>query len=331
MTLQALLYSADGEDRALTRLDGLHPEALGPRQLLWIDVCDPTPAEAEAVAARLGCEARLFRLETDRRDRPSLANFGPLFRVTAASVELEASQSAIALGHLTLVAGANVVVTVHDRTLPFLDELREREQGESAIGALSAESFVASLLDRLLDSYFRAVEVLVHDVDRVEVALLGKRAPPQFLGRLVAVRKRLAELRRLLKVHRDIFYGMARPDFMATERPEARPHFEALDRRYERAEDEVEGARDLVIGSFELLSTRAAQTMNETMQTLTFVTVLMGVLALISGVMGMNFQAPFFDTGAAGFYTVVAAMVVLSAVGTWVAWWRGWIGPRGIS
>jgi Mg2+ and Co2+ transporter CorA len=325
MALQALLYSADGKDRSLTRLDGLHPETLGPRQLLWVDVCDPTPAEIAAVAARLDCESRLFSLDTDRRDRPSLANFGQLFRVTAAAVELEASQSAIELGHLTLVAGPNVVVTVHDRALPFLDELREREQGESAIGALSAESFVASLLDRLLDSYFRAVEVLVHDVDRVEVALLGKRAAPQFLGRLVAVRKRLAELRRLLKVHRDIFYGMARPDFMATERPEARPHFEALDRRYERAEDEVESARDLVIGSFELLSTRAAQTMNETMQTLTFVTVLMGVLALISGVMGMNFQMAFFDTGASGFYTVVAIMAALSGVGTWLAWRRGWI------
>ena len=331
MALQALLYSADGKDRALTRLDGLHPEALGPRQLLWVDVCGPTPADIEAVAARLGCEARLFRLETDPQDRPSLANFGQLFRVTAASVGLEASQAALALGHLTLVSGPNVVVTVHDRALPFLDELREREQGESAIGALAAESFVASLLDRLLDSYFRAVELLVHDVDRVEVALLGKRGTPQFLGRLVAVRKRLAELRRLLKMHRDVFYGMARPDFMATERPEARPHFEALDRRYERAEDEVEGARDLVIGSFELLSTRAAQAMNETMQTLTFVTVLMGVLALVSGVMGMNFQAPFFDTGAQGFYTVVAAMALLSAVGTWVAWRRGWIGSGGMS
>lgn len=331
MALQALLYSADGEDRALTRLDGLHPEKLGSRQLLWVDVCGPTSADIEAVSARLGCDASLFHLETDRRDRPSLANFGPLFRVTAAAVELEASQSSIALGHLTLVSGANVVVTVHDRALPFLDELREREQGESAIGALSAESFVASLLDRLLDSYFRAVEVLVHDVDRVEVALLGKRAPPQFLGRLVAVRKRLAELRRLLKIHRDIFYGMARPDFMATERPEARPHFEALDRRYERAEDEVESARDLVIGSFELLSTRAAQTMNETMQALTFVTVLMGVLALISGVMGMNFQAPFFDSGERGFYTVVGAMLAFAGLGTWLAWRRGWIGSGGMS
>ncbi len=61
------------------------------------------------------------------------------------------------------------------------------------------------------------------------------------------------------------------------------------------------------------------------------VTVLMGVLALVSGVMGMNFQAPFFDTGAAGFYTVITVMVVISALATWVAWRRGWIGSGGMS
>jgi magnesium transporter len=219
-------------------------------------------------------------------------------------------------------------VTVHERPLAFLDELRDREKGDSGIGALASESFVASLLDRLLDSYFRAVETLVHDVDRVEVTILGKRGPPEFLSILVDARKRVAELRRLLKSHRDVFYGMARPDFMATEQPEARPHFEALDRRYERAEDEVEGARDLVIGSFDLLSTRAAQAMNETMRALTFVTVLMGVLALISGVMGMNFQMDFFDRGALGFFIVLGVMVLLSLAATWVAWRRGWIQTR---
>lgn len=325
MALQALLYSADAKDQVLAGLDAVDPAALAARQLLWVDLCQPTAADVDQVARLLSCDARLFTLEAGRQDRPSLANFGDLFRVTAAAVALDDSHSSLVLDRLGLVSGRNVVVTVHDRPLPFLDDLREREKGETAIGALTSESFVASLLDRLLDSYFKAVEVLVGDVDRVEVALLGKRAEPRFVGLLVAVRKRLAQLRRLLKAHRDVFYGMARPDFMATEQPEARPHFEALERRYERVEDEVESARDLVIGAFELLSTRAAQAMNETMQTLTFVTVLMGVLALISGVMGMNFETSFFATGAFGFYTVIAAMLLLSGTAIWIARRRGWI------
>ncbi|MFA6987177.1 MAG: CorA family divalent cation transporter, partial [Arenimonas sp.] len=111
-----------------------------------------------------------------------------------------------------------------------------------------------------------------------------------------------------------------------TEQPEAKPHFEALNLRYERVEDELDNARNLVIGSFELLSARAAQKTNETMRALTFVTVLMGSLALIAGVMGMNFELGFFRSGLSGFLIVTGSMVVFSAAAIWLARKRSWIG-----
>ncbi len=189
---------------------------------------------------------------------------------------------------------------------------------------LSSESFAASLLDWLLSTYFKAMDRIVHDVDRVEVLILGKRVPPQNLQVLVAARRRVADLRRSLKSHRDVFHGLTRPDFVATEKPGSKAHFDALSQHYERAEDDLETARDLVIGSFELLSTRAAQKTNETMRVLTFVTVLMGLLALVAGVMGMNFQTPFFATGVTGFMTVVVSMVAFASLAVWLAFRRSW-------
>jgi Mg2+ and Co2+ transporter CorA len=324
MTIHAFLYSADAPDRA-PELDEVELQALGEQQLLWLDLADPTPAELARAGKLIGGREDLLKVANGNGHRPVLANFGELFRVTATAVSLARSTDPLGMSHMTLIAGRNYVVTVHEDDLPFLDDLRNREQGESGIGALAAESFVASLLDWLLDSYFRAVEALVHDIDRVEVAILGKRAPPQFLGILVDARKRIAELRRLLKAHRDIFHGLARPDFLATGQPEARPHFEALNRHYERAEDELESARDLVVGSFDLIATRSAQSTNETMRTLTFVTVLMGILALVAGVMGMNFQLPLFDTGLSGFLVVTGSMLVLSAISVGIAIKRAWI------
>lgn len=324
MTIQAFLYSADAPDRPLD-LAVIRPAELSPHQLLWIDVEDPSDSDIRGVADALGISVDLLRLEQGDRVRPTLSNFGDRFRVTATSVSFEDTRSPLLRENLTLLAGRNVVVSVHASKIPFIDELRSREKGDTDIGALSAESFIASLLDWLMDSYFRGVETLVRDIDRVEVAILGTKLPPRFMDALVLARKRIAELRRLLKSHRDVFHGLARPDFMATERPEDKPHFEALMRHYERADDELESARDLVIGSFELLSTRAAQATNDTMRTLTFATVLMGVLALVAGVMGMNFHTPFFDTGLAGFLAVIGSMVALSALAVWVGRRRSWI------
>lgn len=324
MTIRAFLYSTDAPDRALD-LAGIRPAELTANQLLWIDIENPADGDCRSVAEALGIAGDLLSLESGDGCRPSLSNFGDRFRLTATSVFFEDTRSPLQRENLTLLAGRNVVVSVHVAKLPFIEELRGREKGDSDIGALSAESFIASLLDWLLGSYFSAVETLVRDVDRVEVAILGKKLPAQFLDALVQARKRIAELRRLLKSHRDVFHGLARPDFMATERPEDKPHFEALMRHYERAEDELESARDLVIGSFELLSTRASQATNDTMRTLTFATVLMGVLALVAGVMGMNFHAPFFDTGVAGFLVVIGSMAVLSVLAVWIGIRRSWL------
>ena len=324
MTIQAFLYSTDAPDRPLD-LAGIQPAELTASQLLWIDIENPADGDIRSVAEVLGISGELLCLVQGDEARPTLSNFGGRFRLTATSVLFESSASPLLRENLTLLAGRNVVVSVHAAKIPFIDELRGREKGDSEIGALSAESFIASLLDWLLGSYFSAVEILVRDVDRVEVAILGKAMPPAFLDALVLARKRIAELRRLLKSHRDLFHGLGRPDFMATEGPEDKPHFEALMRHYERAEDELESARDLVIGSFELLSTRAAQATNDTMRKLTFATVLMGVLALVAGVMGMNFHTPFFDSGAAGFLVVIGSMVALSVMAVWIGIRRSWL------
>ncbi len=324
MAVTALLYSADAPDQTL-ELSSVAVDSLSERQLLWIDLGSPTDADKQKVASLLACKPELLQFEVSTESRPSLVNYGSCFRITARAVSLQNGGERFNHDALTLVVGPGYVVSVHAEGTDFLEGLRTREKGDSAIGMLSSESFAASLLDWLLNTYFQALDALVREVDRVEVAILGKKIPAQHLESLVKARRRVAELRRALKSHRDVFYGLARPDFTATELPEAKPHFEALNKHYERAEDELETARDLVIGSFELLSTRAVQKTSETMRALTFVTVLMGTLAFLAGIMGMNFELAFFKTGTTGFLIVSGSMVALSALAVWIAFRRSWI------
>ena len=323
MPTKVLLYSADVPDREI-ELSEASLADLSESQLLWIDLISPGPDELGRVAGLLDCDpAQLAPAEPAAR--PGLVNYGDRFRIQAKTVSLARSMEPLVREPLTLVVGRNYVITIHALDDDFLDKLRTREEGDSQIGALSAESFAASLLDWLLDTYFRALDVLVRDIDRIEILILGRRVPPDNLTVLVAARRRIADLRRLLKEHRDVFYGLSRPDFMATEHADAKPHFEALNKHFERAEDDLETARDLVVGSFELLATRVGQKTNDTMRVLTFVTVLMGSLALVAGLLGMNFPLPLFDSGVHGFLVVVGSMLgfVLLAVG--VAFARRWL------
>lgn len=325
-TVRAMLFDADGTDHPVDG-DAISLDGLNGHQLLWVDVEDDD-GHADAVvgelAARLqlgGDAADLLR-ETDVG--PQLRNFGDWFLAQAVAVEHQGQLRFGGRG-LAIVCGRNFVLSLHRGAMPFIDELRERERADSRIGALSAESFTASLLGWLVDSYLQAVTDFEAAVDRLEVSVLASKVHRECLPELAQLRRGASRLRRMLAPHRHVFAALARPDFRPDSEHGAERHFRALDQRFERAMDAVENARDLVVGSFELFATRSAERTNDTMRALTFVTVLLGSLAVIAGVLGMNFQAELFQTGARGFWRTIAGMGLISLAAIVVARWRKWI------
>lgn len=326
-TVRAMLFDADGSDRSVDA-GTISPSALNSHQLLWIDVEDDEAHDADAVLAGLAAQLELgdgaAALLQDLGDGARLRNFGEWFLAEAVAVEHEGELRFRGRG-LAIACGRDFVLSLHRGPIDFLDELRDRERADSRIGALSAESFTASLLGWLVDSYLQAVTDFEAAVDRLEVSVLASRVHRECLPELAQLRRGASRLRRMLAPHRHVFAALARPDFRPDAEGVADKHFRALDQRFEHAMDAVENARDLVVGSFELFATRSAERTNDTMRALTFVTVLLGSLAVMAGVLGMNFQVPLFDTGMRGFWISIGAMAGIAVVATALARWRHWI------
>ena len=326
-TVRAMLFDADGSDCPVDA-ETVVPSALNSHQLLWIDVEDDDDHDADVVLARLAAQFELgagaAALLQGLGDGAQLRNFGEWFLAETVAVEHEGELRFRGRG-LAIVCGRNFVLSLHRGPIDFLDELRDRERADSRIGTLSAESFSASLLGWLVDSYLQAVTDFEAAVDRLEVSVLASRVHRECLPELAQLRRGASRLRRMLAPHRHVFAALARPDFRPDAEGAADKHFRALDQRFEHAMDAVENARDLVVGSFELFATRSAERTNDTMRALTFVTVLLGSLAVMAGVLGMNFQVPLFDTGMRGFWIAIGAMAGIAVVATAIARWRRWI------
>lgn len=325
--LRALLFDAKGGDRRIDE-DEIDLASMSESQLLWIDLQDNKDGDAAPVLERLLDRLGLEGANGELRQlggKPRLRNYGDWFLVEVAAVECSKHLSFHGRG-LALVCGENFVLSLHRGPLEILDELYERERGETRIGTLGAESFAASLLDWQVDSYLHAVSELEEAVDRLEVSILGRQRYPECLPELARMRRGASRLRRMLAPHRHVFGALARPDFRPDEDDRSTERrFEALELRFERAMDAVEVARELVVGSFELYTSRSAQRTNDTMRVLTFVTVLLGTLAVVAGALGMNFKAPLFDTGASGFWISIAAMGAFSIVALVIARLMKWM------
>ena len=100
---------------------------------------------------------------------------------------------------------------------------------------------------------------------------------------------------------------------------------QALDREADRAIDEVERCRDVVVVSFDLFTSRTSQQTNDLVKVLTFLTAIVGFCAAIAGLMGMNFKAAFFETGNTGFIIVSGSLFAIAIASLVYARHRRWI------
>jgi Mg2+ and Co2+ transporter CorA len=327
--IKAFFYDAEGEDREIS-LEKKLPQ-LGEQQLLWVDVIGRDGEELERVGGLFELTSRSVAELRSSRRTVSLNNYGDYFQFDVQSIAHQEESKGTApkiprSTRLDFIIGRQWLLTVHENEVAFLTEFREQDRGETLIGNLSSPSLAASLLDWHLTSYLAAIEKLEAFVDALDVRMLaGKSVRDDLLGQLVSGRRYVSSLRRNLAPQRSVFYGLSRPDFSLVATSNAAEHFKSLERRFERALDTVEHGRELTQGSFDLFSTRVAETTNVLIRRLTFLSLMLGAIGAVAGIFGMNFETPYTATGVRGFWFVLGCLGIVVAISAGVSRYRKWI------
>ncbi|MGO4552375.1 magnesium transporter CorA family protein [Lysobacter sp. 2RAF19] len=322
-SVRALLFDANGEDRPVEDPRELDLDSLTDEELAWIDIVSDGREATEALMREVGLQPDLIAPLFDAHSDPLVMRKG-WYAVRAIAPHWVEKDETIHGTPWLLVVGPNVVFTAHRDPIPFLDAVVAQHDPASHIGDLDADTFAIALLDRMLTAYYAALDAFEARVDHMEVAMLHGHVHDGFAQELGGLRRAVARFRRLLGSHRDLFDALRRADFRPEQDALVQKRFRAVSDRYERVMDAVENARDLVVGSFGLLDTRLSHRTNETMRLLTFVTVLLGTLAVVAGILGMNFHASLFDSGTKGFWWAVGAMIAVPVAALVLARWRGW-------
>jgi magnesium transporter len=324
--VRARRFDADRTDEVL-ELDDALAKRPSERQLLWIDITGEMPAD---LGPRL---AETFKLDesTERQlgapaTQPMFKVHGDYLRITVvASPDPKHPRQS---PWLSVVAVPNAVITHHLEPIAYLEQLDEQVEADTAYGLLDSESFVATLLHMTVTSYLRAVDEIEEVVEQLDDRSLRDRHRGRLLEDLVDVRGRIADLRRLLAQHRFVYAAlqgvvMESPDDQRDGKGAAA--LADVAGRYADAMAAVDGARDAVLGSFNVYMTRTAQRTNDVMKVLTLVTVLLLPGSLIAGLLGMNVVVPLSKDDPMSFWFVLTGVALLAVVITLVARRRGWL------
>jgi len=329
--IRTFLYDADGQDKELP-VPAKMPK-IEERQLLWVAATSREPDVIARLSELFGLDADLSRSLEGRGRCPALDRHGEYFHCALGAIadrepqrRGDAPPPELKTVRLDMIIGRNWLVTIADRPVAFLQEFRDEDRGETLLGELSSASLAAALLDTHLTRFLSALEEVENFVDSLDMKIL-KTAPRDnaLLAEVLKGRRFIASLRRELAPQRSVFYGLSRPDFSLVADARASEHFAALERRFERAVDTIEHARELVQGSFDLFTTQLAEVTNTLIRRLTFLSLALGAIGAVAGIFGMNFDTPYTHTGELGFWAVIGTLGVLTLIAFAVARWRRWV------
>ena len=284
--LRAVLFDAGGSDQVVELADGM-ARRLRKDQLLWVDV----DASSESATKQLRGLVELDEDDLSFGKRLPVRQRGGYFTFRLPALA-EADEPRIV--ELICIVSEGWLITVHDRHLPFMDAFDDHVRSDSALGALDAAGFIASLLEWELNEYFRALEAVHREVAEIEKAILSDELHEAVLGDLVALRARLTALRDGLSPQRYVFATLAHPSFDVTAGTSAAADFALLNDRLEQAVQATDSARETIVGAFELYMTMTAQHTNEVMKVLTTVSLLLLPATVIAGIFGMNMLPKIF-------------------------------------
>ncbi len=307
--VRARLYDSRGKDRPVD-ITGEPPRRLRNDQLLWIDVAGRDRAALEGAARMVGLSPRTVE---------DLAQPGAPANVRRhddyVHLGLQAAQphqpEGIETVALDLIIAHNVVMTVRDGRVAAFDRFREEIDEATQVGRLDAVAFTTALVDSILEGFMALVEDLERRVDRLDQQALRASSATPIVAELAVLRARAARLRRALAPQRAAFATMARPDF-ELHATLGRPWPGLLD-RVDSTLAAIETARDLLVGTFDIVMTGAAQRTNETVKALTVLAAVLLPANLIAAILGVNFALPIFGD-IANFWWALAAMAALMVV-----------------
>ncbi len=360
MAIYAYLFDAEGQDRQV-KLDQPTLESVGDKQLLWVDVTGDKPEELQRVIALLSLSKTLTQALCDgdgglrQNLRPRLDLYVNCFHLNIEALQsredsegksgssdvnspgaprvpglgsVGGASIAFRVVPVHFVVFANIVVSLHEQPAAFLDNFDTRIKGDTDLGSLDGPAFLGAVLNWHITDYFRALEMLENEVDRIDDAALRLRRSREerdLLSEMVKVRRRLALVRRTLLPHREVYSTLSRPRFAPFVTEHATETLQLVGERMERAIEGTENGRELILGSFDIFTTQTALRTNEVVKALTVISALLLPAGVIASLASLFIRAPVYDLGRPGFWEVMASMVLIGVTFLTVARKRNWM------
>jgi magnesium transporter len=267
--------------------DELRALLADPTAFVWADMTGPESHHLELMEKTFGFHPLAIEDTRNQRQRPKVEEYADhLFLILN---PIARDEEGVSFRELDVFIGRNYLVTVHPEPDPVVDEV-ERRLGRRGNGKPVTPGYLLyALVDTVVDTYFPVLDQIDGELSDLEDELL-EHPQEDALRRLLALKRSLVEVRRVIGPQRDMFNVLTRRDLELIEPELARYHFRDVYDHLLRITDTVDTFRDLLSSMVDVYMSAISNRLNTVVNRLTRVTVVIGAFAVITGFYGMNFS-----------------------------------------
>ncbi|MDO9514445.1 MAG: magnesium/cobalt transporter CorA [Elusimicrobiota bacterium] len=284
----------DYDDKALSEKDISDVEELFPLKetptVSWININGLRDTRLiEKLGGHFGIHPLTLEDIVNTAQRPKYEDFDSYIFVVLKMLMLDASGKGIVSEQVSLVLGANFVISFQEKKGDVFNAIRERiRQNKGRIRRAGPDYLAYSLLDAVVDNYFSILENTGEQIEEMEEKLLANPSP-QTLRKIHDLKRGIIFLRKSVWPLREVAGSLERGESKLIKKSTVIFLRDLYDHTIQVI-DTVETFRDMLSGTLDIYLSSVSNRMNEIMKVLTIFAAIFIPLTFLAGIYGMNFE-----------------------------------------
>ncbi|MGE3276161.1 MAG: magnesium transporter CorA family protein [Vicinamibacterales bacterium] len=301
------------------RVGRLDPAWLAPDSgvFAWVDIQRPDDDDARVLRETFGFHALAVEDALQTRHLPKLESYGAYLYLVLHGINFQAEEHCFDTHDTDFFVGPTYLVTVHDGGRRSMAQVSDACEKNDVVMSEGPVALMHRIIDTMVDHYRPEVDKLESRLDAIEERVLAG-GEDDLTGDILAVKRDIASLRRVVIPQRDVVGRLARREFDIISQ-EMAYRFRDVHDQFVRMTDEATIFQDRVTSLLDAHLAAISNRLAQASKLIAVVATLFGPLTVVTGLWGMNIPIPEFPGGEdVQFWWVLGMMSGMSLVMYWI-------------
>jgi magnesium transporter len=255
---------------------------------VWVGLLHPTEEELAQVAAAFDLPELAVEDAGREHQRPKIEEYDGSYFMVLKTARYDEEQERVHFGEIDLFMGPGYAVSARHGEASPLTGARERLQTEHRELMSTGVSAVSwAVLDQVVDDYEPVIEGIENDIEEVEQEVFEART--ESIERIYFLKREVIEFHRAVAPLLAPLDDLERGAFPQVDE-RLRPFFRDVGDHARRVDEHVLAARELLSSILEANLAMINLRQNEVVKAVSAWASIAGVIAILTGIWGMNFD-----------------------------------------